>query len=90
MTSHEQATGPREAAARGGRHAVFRTRMLRLRVPAPGGDTVDLQCPNCAAHAAIADRVGNRLYGSHDGPSGCGWTDTLTIGRDRLGATTLT
>lgn len=74
----------------GGRHAIFRTRVLAAGIPDNASHPVTIQCPKCRQHGALVDRVGARIYGAHDSIGQCGWTDTLIVGRTNLGAPTLT
>lgn len=43
------------------------------------GEVMRVDCPGCGAHDAEVDRVGNRVYGSHEGEGGCGWTASRQI-----------
>jgi len=59
-------------------------------LPTNGGNPIPIDCPKCRIPGATVDRVGATIYGWHDAIGQCGWVDTLTIGRDQHGATTLT
>jgi hypothetical protein len=54
-------------------------------IPAMHGIT-EISCPVCGSERGEAERVGNRIYGSHDGPRGCGWTAVLPLTREWLDA----
>jgi hypothetical protein len=47
-------------------------------IPDPG-DLIAVTCPRCGSEHAFAERVGNTVYGSHDGPAGCGWLAGLRV-----------